>query len=213
MGLESATGEGVQEMVVVMMTIEVDEDECECGVGKKWNDECSSLSMHLEQVRVLGRMVPEGAHVVFDTSESTSPALTPQDILSASTALLAQFSSAISQYTAHSHTIRDTLKSIRSREEALDELKRRRRTVHRKGEDADKNLSKMSPEHKNLEAQTELLYRLQVDCPRSGSEKLWFKPGSDPKVRGSGLAILGNCRTSNLNFSCNKIIIKVAVVE
>ncbi|KAJ2912815.1 hypothetical protein MD484_g7595, partial [Candolleomyces efflorescens] len=92
------------------------------------------------------------------------------DILNASTALLAQFSSALSQYAAHGHTIRDTLKSIRSREEALDELKRRRRTVHRKAEDADKKLSKMNPEHKHLESQTELLYRLQDEIRSLDSE-------------------------------------------
>ncbi|KAJ3549781.1 hypothetical protein NMY22_g748 [Coprinellus aureogranulatus] len=84
-----------------------------------------------------------------------------QDILSASTALLTQFSSALTQYAGHGHAIREHLKTIRSREEALDELRRRRRTVARKAEDADKKLHKMSPEHKNLDTQTELLHRLQ----------------------------------------------------
>ncbi|KAJ2927319.1 hypothetical protein H1R20_g9775, partial [Candolleomyces eurysporus] len=96
--------------------------------------------------------------------------LSQQDILSASTALLAQFSAALSQYAAHGHTIRETLKSIRSREEALDELKRRRRTVHRKAEDADKKLSKMGPEHKHLDIQTELLHRLQDEIRGLDSE-------------------------------------------
>ena len=57
--------------------------------------------------------------------------------------------------------MRDQLKAIRTKEEALEELKRRRRTVSRKADDADKKLSKMSPEHKNLAMQTELLNRLR----------------------------------------------------
>jgi hypothetical protein len=87
--------------------------------------------------------------------------LAGQDILSASTALLVHFSSALTQYAGHGHVIREHLKAIRTREEALDELRRRRRTVARKAEDAEKKLHKMSPEHKNLDTQTELLHRLQ----------------------------------------------------
>ncbi|KAF5339719.1 hypothetical protein D9611_009081 [Ephemerocybe angulata] len=92
------------------------------------------------------------------------------DILSASTTLLLHFSSALSQYAAHGHTIREHLKAIRSREEALDELRRRRRTVHKKADDADKKLHKMSPEHKNLDTQTELLHRLQDEIRTLDSE-------------------------------------------
>ncbi|KDR79444.1 hypothetical protein GALMADRAFT_117708 [Galerina marginata CBS 339.88] len=83
------------------------------------------------------------------------------DILSASTTILNHFSSALSQYASHGHVMRDHLKAIRTREESLEDLKRRRRTVHRKAEDADKKLSKMSPEHKNLAMQTETLNRLR----------------------------------------------------
>lgn len=57
--------------------------------------------------------------------------------------------------------MREQLKSIRSREENLDEMKRRRRAVFRKADDADKKLSKMSPEHKNLQMQVDLLNRLR----------------------------------------------------
>jgi len=83
---------------------------------------------------------------------------------------LLQFSSALSQYAAHGHTIREQLKAIRTREEALDELRRRRRTVHRKADDAERKLSKMSPEHKNMDTQTELLYRLQDEIRTLDSE-------------------------------------------
>lgn len=53
------------------------------------------------------------------------------------------------------------MKSIRSREEGLDELKRRRRTVVSKAEAAERKLSKLSPEHKNLAMQTDTLNRLR----------------------------------------------------
>ncbi|KAF9044283.1 hypothetical protein BJ165DRAFT_1528842 [Panaeolus papilionaceus] len=94
------------------------------------------------------------------------------DILSASTNILNHFSTALSQYAGHGHTMRDQLKTIRTREEALDELKRRRRTVVRKADDAEKKLSKMSPEHKNLPMQTDLLHRLQAEIRQMDSEIL-----------------------------------------
>ncbi|PFH49461.1 hypothetical protein AMATHDRAFT_63163 [Amanita thiersii Skay4041] len=84
-----------------------------------------------------------------------------QDILSASTTILTHFSSALSQYAAHGHKIRDQLKAVRTREEALGELKRRRRNVASSADSADKRLSKMSPEHKNLVQQQETLARLR----------------------------------------------------
>ncbi|KAF9472910.1 hypothetical protein BDN70DRAFT_886445 [Pholiota conissans] len=92
------------------------------------------------------------------------------DILSASTTILNHFSSALSQYASHGHVIRDQLKAIRTREEALEDLKRRRRTVVRKAEDADKKLSKMSPEHKNLAMQTDILNRLRDEIRSMDSE-------------------------------------------
>ncbi|TFK32368.1 hypothetical protein BDQ12DRAFT_692575 [Crucibulum laeve] len=85
------------------------------------------------------------------------------DILSASTTILTHFSSALSQYATHGHQIREHLKAIRTREEALDALKRRRRTVMSEADSADRKLSKMNPEHKNLQAQTDTLYRLREE--------------------------------------------------
>lgn len=93
-----------------------------------------------------------------------------QDILSASTTILNHFASALSQYASHGHVMRDQLKAIRTREEALEDLRRRRRNVVRKAEDADKKLSKMGPEHKNLAMQTETLNRLRDDIRTMDSE-------------------------------------------
>ncbi|KIK54382.1 hypothetical protein GYMLUDRAFT_264655 [Collybiopsis luxurians FD-317 M1] len=92
------------------------------------------------------------------------------DTLSASTNLLSQFSTSLANYASHEHAIRDHMKSIRSREEALDELKRKRKALISKADAAEKKLSKMSPEHKNLHAQTDTLKRLLDDIRTMDSE-------------------------------------------
>ncbi|KAF8808325.1 hypothetical protein BYT27DRAFT_7255650 [Phlegmacium glaucopus] len=79
------------------------------------------------------------------------------DIISASTSSLNHSSSALSQHAAHGHSMRDQLKAIRTREESLDELKRRQHAVIWKAEDAEKRLNKMNPEHKNLAMHHRLL--------------------------------------------------------
>ncbi|KAG1732893.1 uncharacterized protein EDB91DRAFT_660122 [Suillus paluster] len=53
------------------------------------------------------------------------------------------------------------MKSVRTREEALDDVRRRRRRVGASADSAEKKLNKMSPEHKNLPAQTDALNRLR----------------------------------------------------
>ncbi|KAJ3827812.1 hypothetical protein F5880DRAFT_1699068 [Lentinula raphanica] len=93
-----------------------------------------------------------------------------QDTLSASTNLLTQYAAALSNYASHEHAIRDHMKGIRSREEALDELKRRRKALISKADAAEKKLSKMSPEHKNLGMQTETLNRLRDEIRSMDSE-------------------------------------------
>ncbi|KAL0578943.1 hypothetical protein V5O48_003034 [Marasmius crinis-equi] len=92
------------------------------------------------------------------------------DTLSASTNLLHHFANALSQYATHEHTIREHMKGIRSREEHLDELKRRRRAAVSKADTAEKKLSKMSPEHKNLHTQTDTLNRLRDEIRSMDSE-------------------------------------------
>ncbi|THH16885.1 hypothetical protein EW146_g3814 [Bondarzewia mesenterica] len=79
------------------------------------------------------------------------------DTLSASTALLSHISSALSKLASHEQSIRDHMKSVRTAEENLEELKRRRRALASKADSAEKKLNKMSPEHKNMQAQSELL--------------------------------------------------------
>ncbi|CAE7053220.1 unnamed protein product [Rhizoctonia solani] len=88
------------------------------------------------------------------------------DVLTHSTNLLAQFSAALTQFASYEEQIRTQMKSIRSREESLDEMKRRKRTVDHKADSADKKLAKMSPEHKSRMAQVELLNELKEEGRR-----------------------------------------------
>ncbi|KAG8700246.1 hypothetical protein FRC11_013099, partial [Ceratobasidium sp. 423] len=88
------------------------------------------------------------------------------DVLTHSTNLLAQFSAALTQFASYEEQIRAHMKSIRSREESLDEMKRRKRTVDHKADSADKKLAKMSAEHKGRMAQVELLNELKEEGRR-----------------------------------------------
>ncbi|KAG5641090.1 hypothetical protein DXG03_006047 [Asterophora parasitica] len=92
------------------------------------------------------------------------------DILGSSTTLLTLWSNALSQYAGHGHPMRDYLKSVRTREENLDDLKRRRKAVCSKAESAERKLSKMSPEHKNLTIQTDSLNTLRAEIRNMDSE-------------------------------------------
>ena len=47
----------------------------------------------------------------------------------ASNALLMHFTGALSTFASHESTIREQMKAVRTREENLDELKRRRKSV------------------------------------------------------------------------------------
>ncbi|KAK0475759.1 hypothetical protein IW261DRAFT_1492731 [Armillaria novae-zelandiae] len=83
------------------------------------------------------------------------------DTLGASTSIMAHFTHALTSYATHEHAIRDHMKSIRAREEALDDLKRKRKVIVGRAEAAERKLSKMSPEHKNLALQTDTLNQLR----------------------------------------------------
>lgn len=104
-----------------------------------------------------------------------------QDTLSAAGTILSHFANALSQLATHEMTIREQMKAVRSREENLDDLKKRRKAVAAKADSAEKKLSKMNPEvraspgfpnlsafadesgmqNKNLHQQTELLNNLR----------------------------------------------------
>ncbi|KAG8898079.1 hypothetical protein FRC00_003382, partial [Tulasnella sp. 408] len=65
------------------------------------------------------------------------------DVLDKSRELLVLVSAALAQLSTHETAIRVHMKAVRTREENLDELKRRRKQVGTKAEAADKKLSKM----------------------------------------------------------------------
>jgi len=85
------------------------------------------------------------------------------DVLGHSTNLLAHFSAALTQFSTYEERIRTHLKSVRSREEGLDDMRRRKRSVDSKAEAADKKLAKMGSEHKGRMGQVELLNELKQE--------------------------------------------------
>ncbi|PIL27567.1 hypothetical protein GSI_10718 [Ganoderma sinense ZZ0214-1] len=92
------------------------------------------------------------------------------DTLIASNALLLHFSSALTVLANHETSIREQMKAVRTREENLDELKRRRRSLISDAEAADRKLNKMAPENKNLVQQTEHVNRLREEIRQMDSE-------------------------------------------
>lgn len=84
-------------------------------------------------------------------------------ILTASTVLLSHFSAALSQYVEHGHSIRRQLKTIRTRAESLENLKRNKHEAKRKAENFDRHMRNMSPRNKNFAAHTEVLSNLWKD--------------------------------------------------
>ncbi|CAK9782025.1 hypothetical protein CC85DRAFT_330599 [Cutaneotrichosporon oleaginosum] len=86
-----------------------------------------------------------------------------QDVLSHSSTLLNQLSAAFRAFASHEASMRVCFKKVRAREEALDEMRRRRRTTGTKAEAAERKLAKMGPENKQLPAQTDLLERLRQE--------------------------------------------------
>lgn len=93
--------------------------------------------------------------------ECSSLLCSAQDTLIASNALLLHFASALSVFANHEGAIREMMKAIRTREEELDELKRSRKSVISDADAAERKLSKMNPDNKNLQQQTDLLNRLR----------------------------------------------------
>ncbi|KAJ7767957.1 hypothetical protein DFH07DRAFT_880839, partial [Mycena maculata] len=126
-----------------------------------------------------------------------------QDILGASTTILAHFSAALSGYAAREHAIRDHLKAIRTREEALDELKRRRKATLARADSAEKKLNKMGPEHKNLAAQTDALNGLQAQIRGMDGEIMTEEAALGDFKRSSARALMG-LKFGGLLEACEK---------
>ncbi|KAF7305123.1 hypothetical protein MKEN_01227500 [Mycena kentingensis (nom. inval.)] len=113
------------------------------------------------------------------------------DILGASATVLGHYSASLAAYASKEHAIRDQLKAIRTREEALDELKRRRKTALSKADAAEKKLNKMGPEHKNLPAQTDALAQLQAQIRQMDGEIMNEEAALGDFKRTSARALMG----------------------
>ncbi|KAI0338384.1 hypothetical protein BDW22DRAFT_709989 [Trametopsis cervina] len=85
------------------------------------------------------------------------------DTLTASTSVLLHYASALSRFSSHEGAVREQMKSVRTREENLDEVKRRRKSLAGKAEAADKKLTKMSAENKNFQSQADSLNKLREE--------------------------------------------------
>jgi hypothetical protein len=75
-----------------------------------------------------------------------------QDVASGSLLLSTHIVSALNTFADHESVIRSQLKEIRTKEEQLDELRRRRKAVGSKLEAQEKRLSKMGSEVSLVEA-------------------------------------------------------------
>ncbi|KAJ6551142.1 hypothetical protein B0H19DRAFT_1072907 [Mycena capillaripes] len=83
------------------------------------------------------------------------------------------------------------LKAIRTREEALDELKRRRKATLARADSAEKKLNKMGPEHKNLAQQTDILNQLQMQIRQMDGEIMNEEAALGDFKRTSARALMG----------------------
>jgi hypothetical protein len=84
-------------------------------------------------------------------------------VLGAASALMGFVVQGLAAYAGYEERIRETMKNIRTREEGLDDMKRRRKTLYGRLDAAEKKLSKMGPENKNLQLQTELVNGLREE--------------------------------------------------
>ncbi|KZT71189.1 hypothetical protein DAEQUDRAFT_688159 [Daedalea quercina L-15889] len=85
------------------------------------------------------------------------------DTLTASCALYLHFSDALQVLANHEVTVREHMKSVRTREERLDDLRRRRKSLASEADSAEKKLSKMGPDNRNLQTQIDHLNKLRED--------------------------------------------------
>lgn len=79
------------------------------------------------------------------------------DILNSSRTLLAHFSGALSRYSSIQNIVRDNMKAVRTREEFLDDLQRRRRRTAATVESIKKKLPRMNQETKAFSTQMDAL--------------------------------------------------------
>ena len=122
------------------------------------------------------------------------------------------FASALSRFASHEESIREQMKAIRSREEQLDELKRRRKNVASKADTAEKKLSKMNPENKNLQSQTDILARLRDEMRQLDTEIMHEEASLGDFKRYSFKQWLG-IKFGALQECCQKGAVSASLIE
>ncbi|KAJ9120251.1 hypothetical protein QFC22_003151 [Naganishia vaughanmartiniae] len=83
------------------------------------------------------------------------------DITTHASLILSHLPTGYSKFSVHQADQRAIWKSVRTREEELDDLQKRRRNTYTRAEKEEKKLAKMNQENKNLHSQTELLSSLR----------------------------------------------------
>lgn len=83
------------------------------------------------------------------------------DITTHAALILSHLPTGCGKFSIHQADQRAIWKSVRTREEELDDLQKRRRNTYARAEKEEKKLAKMSQENKNLHSQTELLSSLR----------------------------------------------------
>ena len=84
--------------------------------------------------------------------------------------LLLEFSSSLKQFATHEQTIREHMKTVRTQEESLDQLRNRRKGVASKADAAERKLNRMDSGHKDTAAQSVLLEGLRNSIRELDSE-------------------------------------------
>ncbi|OBZ77366.1 Sphingolipid long chain base-responsive protein PIL1 [Grifola frondosa] len=92
------------------------------------------------------------------------------DTLTASTSLYSHFATALGAFAGHEIAVREHMKAVRSREENLDVLRRRRKLLAADADSAERKLSKMGPDNKNLTTQTDHLNKLREEIRMMDSD-------------------------------------------
>lgn len=83
------------------------------------------------------------------------------DVLAHASSILGHLSAAFAKYADHEAEVRSLWKGIRTKEEELEDLIKKRKSVGSRAEKEEKKLAKMGQENKNLMSQTELLQSLR----------------------------------------------------
>lgn len=100
------------------------------------------------------------------------------------------------------------MKSIRTREERLDGLRRRRKALSSDADNAERKLSKMGPDHKNLQVQMDHLNKLREEIRIMGTDIMAEEANLGDYKRVTAKAWLG-IKFGGLLECCEKGIVHI----